>query len=128
MVCDRKKVIIVDDDKTVLIIARQILIEKYDVLTATSGSNFFNMLKKVTPDIILLDVEMPEMNGYEIIKQLKSSEHTANIPVIFSTAHDDPVNKEKGLSSGAVDYIVKPFDNELFLKLVDKHLPAEIKQ
>ena len=71
MESDRKKIIMVDDDRTSLSIARKILVEKYTIFTVTSGDKLFGMLEKVIPDMILLDVEMPDMSGYEVIKILK---------------------------------------------------------
>jgi putative two-component system response regulator len=69
----------------------------------------FPILEKIQPDLILLDIEMPGMSGYEVIEILKNEKNTADIPVIFVTAHIDPESEVKGLSMGAIDYITKPF-------------------
>ncbi|MDD4157060.1 MAG: response regulator [Candidatus Cloacimonetes bacterium] len=74
------------------------------------------------PDIILLDIMMPEMNGYEVCKILKNSENTKNIPVIFITAMEDEKDEEYGLSLGAIDYITKPFAPNLVKSRVRNHL------
>ena len=96
MESDRKKIIMVDDDSTNLNIARKMLVDKYTTFTVASGDKLFGMLEKVVPDMILLDVEMPDMNGYEVIKILKSSEKHAHIPVIFLTSLIEPENEIKG--------------------------------
>lgn len=122
---NRRKIIIVDDDITNLTVGKNALTEKYDVFTAPSGSKLLRLLEKLTPDMILLDIEMPEMNGYEIIQNLKNSENFANIPIIFLTSIIDPESEVKGLSLGAVDYITKPFSRELLLTRLEVHLLVE---
>nr|AGS54394.1 response regulator [uncultured bacterium contig00104] len=80
------------------------------------------MLEKNTPDLVLLDVEMPEMNGYEAIEIMKAKKETAKIPVIFLTAKSDNESELKGLSLGATDYIYKPFTPALLRKRIEMHL------
>jgi putative two-component system response regulator len=87
-----------------------------------SGSNLLSMLEKATPDLILLDVEMPGMSGYDTIKQIKANPQTAEIPVIFLTAKSEPENELLGLSLGALDYISKPFSPPLLRKRIELHL------
>jgi len=115
----------VDDDVTNLTVATNNLIEKYNFFTAPSGAKLFSIMRKVAPDLILLDIEMPEMDGYEVIKLLKGEEKTASIPIIFLTGKIDPASEVKGLDLGAVDYITKPFSNELLIKRIDMHLLLE---
>jgi len=122
---ERETIIIVDDVVTNLTVGMNSLDTVYDVFTAPSGPKLFAILDKVTPDLILLDIEMPEMDGYEVIQILKASSKTSNIPVIFLTSKIDPANEVKGLDLGAVDYITKPFSRELLLKRVDLHLLLE---
>ncbi|MCL2820581.1 MAG: response regulator [Oscillospiraceae bacterium] len=122
MESNRETIIMVDDDITNLTVARNNLSEKYSLFTAPSGEKLFELLEVVIPSLILLDVEMPEMGGYEIIKKLKSDEKTKNIPVIFLTAKVDRDSEIIGLSLGAVDYILKPITNELLVKRVDLHI------
>ena len=124
----REIVFIVDDNITNLIVSKNNLADKYDVFTAPSGKKLFQLLEKVTPELILLDIEMPEMDGYEVIKVLKSAERTAHIPVIFLTAKNDPDSEVKGLDLGAVDYIMKPFSRELLLKRVEIHILIEAQK
>ena len=115
----RKVVFFVDDDATNLTVGRNALSEHYTVLTLNSGKSLLNALEKNIPDLILLDVEMPEMNGYEVIKNLKSRTETATIPVVFLTAKNNAENEVEGLSLGAVDYIYKPFSPLLLLKRIE---------
>ena len=122
---NREMIIIVDDVVTNLTIGMNSLDNNYNVFTAPSGQKLFAILEKVTPDLILLDIEMPEMDGYEVIQILKASPKTAAIPVIFLTSVIDPVSEVKGLDLGAVDYITKPFSRELLLKRVGLHLLLE---
>ncbi|MDR2485458.1 MAG: response regulator [Treponema sp.] len=125
MGADRKKIMLVDDNITNLTVGKNTLIEKYDVFTIPSGEKLFKMLEKIIPDMILLDVEMPEMSGYDVIKVLKKQEKTANIPVIFLTAKNDDGSELQGLSLGAIDYITKPFSPPLLLKRIEVHLLVE---
>jgi len=118
-------IIIVDDDITNLTVARNNLAEKYNVFTAPSGEKLFKLLEKVTPALILLDIEMPVMNGYKILEKLQENAATANIPVIFLTAKIDPENEIEGLRKGAVDYITKPFSRDLLLIRVNSHIIIE---
>jgi len=121
----RKTIFLVDDDITNLEIGNNTLCEFYDVFTLNSSAKLINLLEKRTPDLILLDVAMPEMNGYETIKLIKSKEKNKNIPVIFLTAQSDSKNELEGLSLGAIDYIAKPFSPPLLLKRIEVHLLLE---
>ena len=121
----RETIIIVDDIATNLTIGMNSLDSVYDVFTVPSGKKLFAVLEKVTPDLILLDIRMPEMDGYEVIQILKASDKTFNIPVIFLTSKIDPISEVKGLDLGAVDYITKPFSRELLLKRVNLHILIE---
>ena len=125
MCTDRKTIFLVDDDPTNLVVGSDTLEEYYDVLTLNSGERLLKILEKNIPDLILLDVEMPEMNGYEVIKLLKSRTETAHIPVIFLTAKNDGESELEGLSLGAIDYIIKPFSPPLLLKRIEVHLLVE---
>ncbi|MDR2570753.1 MAG: response regulator [Oscillospiraceae bacterium] len=121
----RERIVVVDDVPTNLTIARTALADKYDVFTAPSGDKLFSLMKRLTPDLILLDIEMPEMDGYEVIAILKASKETAHIPVIFLTGKIDPEHEITGLNLGAVDYVTKPFSRELLLKRIDMHILFE---
>ena len=125
MLEDRKKVILVDDNPINLKLARNTLMGKYDVFTVPSAEKLFQLLEKTSPDIILLDVMMPEMNGYEAIKILKEDPNTQDIPVIFLTSKSDVNSELEGFIQGAVDYVSKPFSPQLLLKRVDVHVLVE---
>jgi len=125
MLESRKKIILVDDNPINLKLARNTLMGKYDVFTVPSAEKLFELLEKTLADIILLDVMMPEMSGYEAIKVLKSNPRTADIPVIFLTSKSDTNSELEGFIHGAVDYISKPFFPQLLLKRVDVHILVE---
>lgn len=118
----KKTVMLVDDSATNLKIGRNALCEQYNVITVPSGERMFFMIERMLPDLILLDVEMPDMSGYEVIRRLKAEERTKSIPVIFLTAKSDPGNELEGLTLGAVDYITKPFSPPILQKRVETHL------
>lgn len=118
-----KKIMLVDDNVTNLKIGRGLLAEAYNVFTLPSGERLFQLLVKVRPDLILLDVEMPEMNGYEVLRKLKAAPETQDIPVIFLTAINDAAKEREGLAMGAVDFISKPFSPQFLLDRVAKYLP-----
>jgi putative two-component system response regulator len=122
---DRKKVIVVDDNPLNLKLARNTLMGEYDVFTVSRAVKLFQLLDKMLPDIILLDVLLPEMNGYEAISILKKNHRTAEIPVIFITAKSDPASELKGFSLGAVDFISKPFSPPILCKRVEVHVLIE---
>ncbi|MDR1515046.1 MAG: response regulator [Synergistaceae bacterium] len=118
----RRKIMLVDDNLTNLTMGKNMLKSFYEVYPLTSGKKLFEMLENVTPDLILLDIEMPEMNGYDVIKALKSDEHFREIPVIFLTAKSGDDNELEGLCLGAIDYVQKPFSAPLLLKRIENHL------
>jgi putative two-component system response regulator len=103
---------------------KAILKDDYNVFPIPSGYKLLEILEKVRPDLILLDIEMPGMNGYETIKKLKAEQKTAGIPVIFLTAGSDTGGEHEGLSLGAVDYIYKPFSPAPFLERIRDQLLA----
>jgi len=115
---EHKKIIIVDDNAANLSVGRNLLKQYYEVFPAPSAAKLFSLLEKITPDLILLDVNMPEMNGYEAIKILKSNPRFADIPVIFLTAKSDEESEMEGLDLGAVDYITKPFSGPLLVRRI----------
>jgi putative two-component system response regulator len=122
---ERKKVVLVDDNPINLKLARNTLMGKYDVFTVPSAEKLFQLLEKTIPDIILLDVLMPEMTGYEAIQVLKKDPRTADIPVVFLTSKSETSSELEGFTLGAVDYIAKPFSPQLLLKRVDVHVLVE---
>jgi putative two-component system response regulator len=116
--------LIVDDIDTNRIILEDILDDKYHIVQADSGITAISLMfsAEVTPSIVLLDIMMPEMDGYEVLELMKGNPLTAKIPVLFITAADSETNESKGLSLGAVDYISKPFNPEVVKVRVENHL------
>ncbi len=106
---NRPRILIVDDDKINQRLLSGLLMQDYTVEQAEGGSQALAMIDANPPDLILLDIMMPAMNGFQVIRQLKNNEITQEIPVIFITALDSVRNEEEGLKLGAVDYIKKPF-------------------
>ncbi|MCL2601108.1 MAG: response regulator [Treponema sp.] len=128
METDKKLVILVDDNPTNLRAGINVLSEKYRVATAPSAAKMFGLLEHNHPTMILLDIDMPEMNGYEAIEVLKSKPETKEIPVIFLTAKTGSDDELLGLSLGAIDYITKPFQPALLLKRIEVHLLVEAQR
>lgn len=122
----KMRIMVIDDSVTNLNIARKALEQQYEVLLIPSGEKAMRLFERITPDLILLDVDMPGMNGFDVIKKIKSSPYPVhNIPVIFVTAKDDSASEFDGLNLGAVDYITKPFSFPLLLKRVELHLQLQ---
>lgn len=124
----RHKVVLVDDDITNLTLGKNVLSDLYDVVTLPSGEKLLNAVDSLAPDLILLDVSMPEMDGYEVLRRLKQKESTLDIPVVFLTAKSDTDSELTGLSLGAVDYINKPFEPTLLRKRIKNHLQFHEQQ
>jgi signal transduction histidine kinase len=122
MTGDQKKIIAVDDNIENLTAIKNMLKDLYEVYPTPSASKMFSLLEHLRPDLILLDVEMPDMNGYEAAQKLKDSDKFREIPIIFLTSMDDAQSEIKGLSLGAVDYIHKPFVGPLILRRIETHL------
>jgi putative two-component system response regulator len=125
---DRKIIFLVDDNMANLTTGKTILKDCYDIFSMPSGAKLFEMLEKVRPDLILLDIEMPGMDGYAALKRLKNEKQTRDIPVVFLTARNDPGSELEGLNLGAIDYISKPFSPPLLLKRIENHLLIENQQ
>jgi signal transduction histidine kinase len=120
----RKNIILVVDDieQNVTVISQILRTSNYQVMVAFSGEQALRMLEKRTPDLILLDVMMPEMNGFEVCQRIKQTESIKDIPVIFLSALSEAETKVEGLESGGVDYITKPFQEVEVLARVKVHL------
>jgi DNA-binding response OmpR family regulator len=118
----KKKIILVDDSPANLTVCKKLLKDLYDVFPVPSAEKMFDLLLHVFPDLILLDVEMPETNGYEAMQKLKAHEAYKDIPVIFLSAMDDAQSEIEGLSLGAVDYIHKPFIGSVLIRRIEMHL------
>jgi putative two-component system response regulator len=113
---------LVDDNMHNLTTGKEMLTEFYEVFALPSAEKMFQFLGKVSPDLILLDIEMPVMNGYEALKKLKAEPKWADIPVIFLTARSDASSEIEGLSLGAIDYVFKPFSAPLLSRRIENHI------
>lgn len=120
-----KHILIVDDVTTNLKLAAEVLQEHYKLSMAKSGQQALQFLQKARPDLILLDVRMPEMDGYQTLELIKANPDTATIPVVFLTVDDQRESEIRGLKMGAMDFILKPFEPEVMLSRIDKILQIE---
>ncbi len=120
-------VLIVDDTPTNIQVLAEALRADYRVKVAGSGKMALDIVQQGQPDLILLDVMMPDMDGYEVCRTLKNNPQTQNIPVIFVTARTDTVDETFGLQLGAVDYIAKPFRLPIVLARVRNHIALKLK-
>ncbi|MCU1717686.1 two-component system response regulator [Pseudomonas sp. 5P_3.1_Bac2] len=118
----QRTLLLVDDEPTNLQVLRHTLQQDYRLLFAKDGAGALEVLQKERPDLILLDIMMPGLSGYEVCKTLKSDPATASIPVIFVTALNEAANEQLGLELGAVDYISKPFNPHIVRARVRTHL------
>jgi len=118
----RYKIVLVDDNMASLTMGRNMLKTFYETYPVPSVAKLFEILEKVLPDLILMDIEMPEVNGYEAIKKLKTDTRFDDIPVIFLTAKSDESSELESFNLGAVDYVSKPFSAPLLLKRIENHL------
>ena len=121
----QKTIFLIDDNATNLTMAEEALVKQYRVIALSSATKMFMALEKFKPDLILLDVEMPEMTGFEAMKKLKSNSSYAEIPVIFLTGRTDPVSEAQGIEMGAVDFIMKPFTVPVLLNRIKNHLQLD---
>lgn len=116
-------IFVVDDSDTNLTMAEEALEDEYNVMTMPSGAKMLTFLEKVMPDLILLDIEMPEMNGFEALERLKANPLWAGIPVVFLTGTINDSIKTRGLGLGALDFVKKPFSASALLDCIKTHLP-----
>jgi putative two-component system response regulator len=128
MASDQKKIIAVDDIPDNLTAIRNTLKDMYEVYPCPSAMKMFELLEHVKPDLIMLDVGMPDMDGYEAIKKLKADARFKDVPVIFLSAMSDEKSEMEGLKLGAVDYIHKPFVTPLLLQRIKIHLSMSEQQ
>jgi len=118
----QKKLLAVDDEPNNLRVIGQILRDRYELIFATTGGEAIEAAVKHQPDLILLDIMMPGMNGYEVCEKLKANLSTREIPVIFVTAMSEVEDETRGFDAGAVDYIQKPVSAPILLRRVETHL------
>jgi putative two-component system response regulator len=116
-----KTIFVVDDSDTNLATAEEALEDHFNVMTVPSAAKMFDLLEKMRPDLILLDIEMPEMNGFEALERLKAGKWTG-IPVIFLTGTIDASIEKQSSALGAVGIIAKPFSSSILLEKINSHI------
>ncbi len=116
-------ILVVDDSPENIDILASILRGAYQVKAAISGERALKVVAAAPPDLILLDIMMPDMDGFEVMERLKSDPQAASIPVIFVTGKTDDADREKGLALGAAGFITKPVAPDIVLATVKEHLP-----
>jgi len=120
-----KTIFVVDDSDTNLSMAEAALDNNYRVMTMASSEKMFALLEKIVPDLILLDIEMPGMDGFAALHKLKSDVLWSNIPVMFLTGRNDPIVEVQGFEMGAVDFVIKPFSIPVLLNRIKTHLDID---
>ena len=118
-------ILVVDDDKTNLIRAQKLLTPQYRIAACNSGNAALKYLEEHRPDLILLDINMPETDGFAVMEKLRSGEKTENIPVIFLTADNLAETEVKCFQMGAMDYVTKPFVPDILLSRVAKTIELD---
>jgi putative two-component system response regulator len=116
-----KTIFVVDDSDTNLAMAEEALEDHYNVMTVPSAAKMFSLLEKMSPDLILLDIEMPEMNGFEALKKLKDGS-SPDIPVIFLTGTTSAEIEEQSSKLGAVGIVTKPFSADSLLDCIKQFI------
>ena len=119
---ERQTILVIDDEKANLKILSELFKSQVNIILAKNGTQGIEKILKFKPDLILLDIIMPGMSGFEVIKQLKNNDKTSAIPVIFITGLTDVVDESQGLALGACDYIQKPFHIDIVRARVNLHL------
>jgi len=122
---NKQSVLIVDDEKATILALTDILGSNYIIHALLESQRTVQVAEDEMPDLILLDIFMPEMDGFEVITLLKLNEKTKHIPVIFITGLDNPKAEKNGLMLGAVDYIIKPFNAEIVKLRIDNQLKRD---
>ena len=121
-------ILVVDDMTTTLLLIHDLLKDTYEVKIAKSGAKALEILESPNDiDLILLDIEMPDINGYDICKRIKNNETIKNIPIIFITGRTSQEDEEYGLNLGAIDYITKPFNKAIVKLRIKNYLDLKIK-
>jgi diguanylate cyclase (GGDEF)-like protein len=118
----RQRILIVDDAMTNIVSLEEVLRGDYEVLYATGSEQGLEMCKALQPDLVLLDVVMPGIDGFEVCARLKSDPETRDIPIVFVTARSDIADETRGLDAGAIDFITKPFSPPIVRARVRNHL------
>ncbi|MCL2500568.1 MAG: response regulator [Defluviitaleaceae bacterium] len=120
-----KTIFVVDDNSANLMMAEEVLSDQYEVITISSAVTMFELLEDVIPDLILLDIMMPDIDGFEALKKLKANSKYVDIPVMFLTGKSDGATEARGFELGVMDFITKPFFGAVLINRIKKHLAIE---
>ncbi|MCL5426706.1 MAG: response regulator [Gammaproteobacteria bacterium] len=120
------KVLVVDDEPNI-VLSLEFLMEQagFEVVTAEDGEQALARVEDTRPDLLLLDISLPGISGFDVLERLRSKEATAQLPIIMLTAHGRDVEREKGMALGADDYITKPFSTQSLVEKVKALLNEE---
>ena len=121
----RKKIVIVDDNASNLATIRELLKPYYEVYPAPSAIKLFTVIGNMVPDLVLLDIDMPGMSGYEVMQVMNENPRFKDIPIVLVTGKDDLESEIEGFNLGALDYITKPFSGVLLLRRINNLLLIE---
>jgi CheY-like chemotaxis protein len=117
----KKRILICDDDPVILrLLQVNLELEGYEVLSAHHGEEAVRVALAENPDLVILDIMMPRMDGYQAVKEIKSNEATRDIPVVFLSAKAQQADIEKGRAYGVTDYLTKPFDPTELLEIIER--------
>lgn len=120
-----KIIFAVDDVATNRIMVKNALENHYMVYPLPSSEKMFKLLEKITPDLILLDIDMPDKNGFEVLELLKADKHYKSVPVIFLTGELDPSAEIRGFEMGVMDFIIKPFSAPILIRRIETHIETD---
>jgi response regulator RpfG family c-di-GMP phosphodiesterase len=121
----RYKILAVDDEYVNIQLIKSVLREEYDIISALNGHEAINLLKQYKPDLILLDVMMPDLSGFDVCKIIKADPAFADIPIIFLTALNTEAGEQEGLELGGIDYLTKPINLVLLKLRVKNHIALQ---
>lgn len=122
----QKSILVVEDEVDISqLIKRSLSLKQFDILVAHSGTEALGIIEKTKPDLILLDIMMPDMDGFEVCRQIKANSNSKDIPVVFLTVRSNQEDMIKGKDAGAIGYITKPFDPFKLSEEVEKLLQSD---
>jgi DNA-binding response OmpR family regulator len=123
---ERKRILVADDEIYIVhILEFTLTMEGYEVLTAADGEEALRRVENDHPDLVVLDIMMPKMDGYEVLRRMRADQESRQTPVILLSAKGRPIDRETGLDTGADDYIVKPFSPRRLLEKIQDLLDRE---
>lgn len=114
-----KEIVAVDDSAIILKMLEKVLGKRYSLYAFADGNRALELLKKKAPNLIILDIDMPGLSGFDMLGMIKKMDHLKDVPVIFLTSNSDKNHVVKAVASGANDYVVKPIDEDILLKKID---------